>query len=311
MSTVASDVRRPGPRTRVGVAIDLHARAADAENVGWPAVLRQVLAAERAGLDLVVLPDHLSYRSGERSSYALSDEPVGARESTTFLAALAAATSTIGLGHSVLNGPYRTPAMVAHVAAALAEISGGRYSLGLGAGNSLDYDQLGVDADHRAGRLEELVPTVAALLREGRADLDGTYWRAREADLVLRPRPERAPPLVVAAWGPRTMRVAVQHGDAWNGWCPTNPEDTGTLERLRLLEQTCDALGRDPQSIDRTGDLLVDPLDARGARDRSWATIQRLAELGFDEVRCYPPGGRELTERLEAIEALANLARNL
>lgn len=293
---------------RVGIAIDLHAHRDAAAEVGWPAVRDQALAAERAGFDLVVLPDHLAYRAGSDNAYSLPDEPLGVRESVTFTAAVAAATSTIGVGHSVLNAPYRTPAMVAHIAAALAEISGGRYSLGLGAGNTYDYDQLGVPADHRASRFEEYVPVVAALLRDGEAHLDGRYWRADRAELPLRPEPGAGPPLVIAAGGPRTMRLAAIHGDAWNGWCPTRPEDPTARRLLQLLDETCDAVGRDPGTIGRTFDIGVDPLDLRGAREQSRRMLELLAGLGVEEVRCYAVCEPRLADRLAAIDAVVELA---
>jgi len=209
---------------RFGVAIDLHATAAQAEEVAWVRVRDQVLTAERAGLDLVVLPDHLAYRAGGQGDYVEEGAAVGVRESTTFAAAIAATTSTIGIGHSVVNAPYRSPVMLAHVAAAIADVSGGRYSLGIGAGNSYDYDQLGVDAIRRASRFEECVEILTGLLRDGAAHLDGEYWRADHAELTL--RPDARLPVVVAAGGQRTMRIAARFGDAWNGWVPTDPDAT-------------------------------------------------------------------------------------
>ena len=296
---------------RIGIAIDLHGPARAADGVGWPAVRAQALAAERAELDLVVLPDHLAYRPGGSDGYSLPDESVGVRESFTFLAAIGAVTTTIGIGHSVVNAPYRTPAMTAHLAASLAEIAGGRYSLGIGVGNSFDYDQLGVAADHRVARFEECVRVVAALMRDGTADLDGEYWSAHRAELTLRPGPDLRPPIVVAAGGPRTMRVAVAHADVWNGWCPTDPDDPTAPDLLALLEDACTEAERDPTTIGRSFDLGVDPLDRRGARARTVETLQRLAALGVDEVRCYAVCDPSSADRLAAIDALAELSSEL
>ena len=310
---------RDGPRVatatvgvmRIGVAIDLHGSAREAAEVGWAAVREQALAAERAGLDLVVLPDHLAYRPGGDDGYSLPDQPVGARESFTFVAALGAVTSTIGIGHSVVNAPYRTPAMTAHLAAAAAEISGGRYSLGIGVGNSFDYDQLGVAADHRVSRFEECVSAVSGLLRDGTFDLDGEHWSAHRAELTLRPAPHHRPAIVVAAGGPRTMRVAVAHADVWNGWCPTDPDDPTAPDLLRALDEACAETGRDPATIGRSFDLGADPLDRRGARARTVETLQRLESLGVDEVRCYAVCDPTATDRLAAVESLADLSTEL
>lgn len=292
---------------RTGVAIDLHATAATADEVSWRHVREQVLTAEELGFDLVVLPDHLSYRAGGDGDYAIADEAVGVRESVTEVAALAASTTRIGIGHSVVNAPYRTPAMLAHIAATLADISDGRYSLGIGVGNSFDYDQIGVDADLRVARFEECVEILSKLLNNGRVDFDGNYWTASNAELVLAPADDGRPPIVVAAGGPRTMSVAARFGDAWNGWCPTDPSSPVAADLLALLDTTCEDVGRDPTSIGRTFDLGVDPLDLRGARTRSIDMLAHLAGLGANEVRCYTVSDGTHAARLEAIAALGAL----
>lgn len=296
---------------RFGVAIDLHATAGSASEVGWRNIREQVLRAEQLGFDLVVLPDHLAYRAGGQGDYVSPDEPVGVRESVVEAAALAAVTSRIVIGHSVLNAPYRTPAMLAHVAATLADVSNGRYSLGIGVGNSFDYDQLGVAADHRVGRFEECVEIVAGLLRDGHADVHGNYWSASHAELALTPGPDRRPPIVVAAGGPRTMRVAARFGDAWNGFVPTDPAGSVPGELLGLLDRACEEVGRDPASIARTVDIGIDSTDLRGARDRSVEMLGQLAELGVDEARCYALCDDTHPSRLEAITALAELVTEI
>jgi alkanesulfonate monooxygenase SsuD/methylene tetrahydromethanopterin reductase-like flavin-dependent oxidoreductase (luciferase family) len=296
---------------RYGVAIDLHADATNAADVTWQHLRDQALAAERAGLDIVVLPDHLAYRAGGEGDYALPDRSVGARESFVVAAAMAATTTAIDIGHSMVNAPYRTPAMLAHLAATVTEVAAGRYSLGIGVGNSFDYDQLGVAADHRVARFEECVEVVWDMLTTGGVDIGGEHVSAPHAELVLKPDPELRPAIVVAAGGPRTMRTAVRFGDAWNGWCPSDPVSTVPADLLRLLDQTCEQLGRDPAGIGRTFDVAVDPLDLRDGRGRSLEVLGRLAELGADEVRCYPHSAGTHEARMDAIEALAGLAREV
>ncbi len=83
---------------RRGVAIDLHSTAGRAGEVTWQNISEQVLTAEQLGFDLVVLPDHLSYRANGEGDYASPDESVGVRESVTEAAAIAAVTSRIVIG---------------------------------------------------------------------------------------------------------------------------------------------------------------------------------------------------------------------
>ncbi len=292
---------------RLGPAIDLHARASAAADVSWPVVRELVLTAERLGFDLVALPDHLAYRSGEDNGYSRDDEHVGARESMTVAAALAAATSRIGIVHSVVNAPYRSPVMLAHLASSLADISAGRYSLGIGAGNSFDYDQLGVPADHRASRLEDCLTIVTGLLRDGEVDHDGQYSRAHRSLLPLRQADDRRPPVVVAGGGPRTTELAARFGDAWNGFVATDPDDEDIVDALARLRAACERIGRDPASIARTVDLGIDPLDVHNARERSIETLQRLETLGVDEARCYLLAGPDPGARHEALSAFADM----
>lgn len=286
---------------RFGVAIDLHVGESSPGEVTWANIRALARRAEAGGLDVIVLPDHLAYRAGGDGDYSLEDERVGVREAMTIGAAVAASTSTIGIGHSVINAPYRPPAMLAHQIASLADISGGRYSPTIGAGNSFDYDQLGVDATRRADGLEECVQVVAELLRSGTAHLEGTHWTTDRAELALRPDP--APAIIVAASGPRAMAVAARLGDGWNGWVPTDPASDHVDHLLHRLERACVRHGRDPDTVVRTADVVIDPLDVAGARQRSVETIEMLAEKGFDEVRCWLHSDATFAARSEALEA--------
>ncbi len=286
---------------RYGVAIDLHVGESAPEEVAWPNVEALAQLAESGGLDVVVLPDHLAYRAGGDGDYSLPDEGVGVREAMTTAAAVAASTSTIGIGHSVINAPYRPPAMLAHQIAALADIAGGRYTPTIGAGNSFDYDQLGVNGTRRASGLAECIQVVAELLRSGTAHLEGTHWTTDRAELALRPDP--APAIIVAAAGPKAMEVAARLGDGWNGWVPTDPDSEHVDHLLHRLQRACTDHGRDPDTMVRTADVVIDPLDAAGARQRSIETIDMLAAKGFDEVRCWLHSDATFEARRDALEA--------
>lgn len=292
---------------RIGYAIDLHATAANSKEVEWDRLREQVTLAEYAGLDIVVVPDHLLYPAGADSGYATKDAAVGAWESTTMAAAMLASTTSIHVGHSMMNTPYRAPVLVANVAATLDAIGGGRYSLGIGSGNSLDYAEMGVADERRTARFAEALHIIHGLLKEGRADVAGDHVRARGAELVLRgPRPE-GPPIVVAAGGPRSMELAVRYGDAWNGEFAFDPEHTVLRSALTDLDRACESSDRDPATLRRTVDGAVDPLDLRGKRDATRKVLHGLAELGIDEVRCYPVTAGTHESRMRAITALAVL----
>ncbi len=136
--------------------------------------------------------------------YRDEDETVGYWELVTMAAALAASTTRLDIGHSVLNGPYRSPALVAKIAETLDEVSGGRYILGIGRGNVPDHDYaaFGFTGAQRTARLAEALQIIRGLLKDGRVDFEGEHWFARESELVMRgPRPGGPP-----SWLPRRGR---------------------------------------------------------------------------------------------------------
>lgn len=255
----------------------------------WASVRDQALAAERAGFDLVVLEDALLY--------AGDDGTDGVWEAVSMAAAVAAATSIIGVGHAVMNSPYRPPGLTAKIAATLDEIAGGRYTFGLGLGNTPDdYSAFGIEADPRYSRFAEAIQIIHGLLRGERVDFAGEYYRANGAELVLRgPRP--SPPIVIAAGKPRAMRLAARYADEWNWWTST-PDTTTLRDVVGEMERACAEVGRDPASLRRSLDVFSvatpgvpdlpagsDGLQISGPPDAIADELLAYGELGFAEVR--------------------------
>lgn len=214
--------------------------------VRWPELVAMARAAESVGLDSVWLGDHLLYRYADAP-------PRGPWEAWTSLAGLAAATSRVQLGPLVASTSFHEPTMLAKMAATVDEISGGRLIVGLGAGwNETEYRAFGFPYDHRVSRFEEAFTIVRTLLREGAIDFAGTYYQARDCELLPRPRPG-GPPLLVGSVGERMLRIALPHVDAWNGWYDwfgNTPE--GLRPVLERVDAACVEVGRDPAAVERT-----------------------------------------------------------
>lgn len=299
---------------RIGLIAQLHGRPGSDLHPSWQAIHDLAATAEQVGFDMFVFEDVLMYR-GETATD-------GCWESMTIAGAIAASTDSIRLGQSVVNAPYRSPAMTASMATTLDEISAGRYVLGIGAGNSpvSDYKGFGFPTDHRYSRFAESIHIIHTLLRTGRVTYDGEFYSADDAELVLRGPASHGPEINIAAGGTRMLELVARYADAWNWW--TWDETIGeALERLvplmNQLDAACEAIGRDPSSLQRTLDLysvtppglapntdMHQPLS--GNPEQITEALLRLRASGFGEVRC------DLTDKTTAgVEAMAPVVQGL
>jgi probable F420-dependent oxidoreductase len=216
-------------------------------------------AAEEAGFDSIWVGDHLLYRDGgepERAPW----------EAWTILGALAAATEQVELGPLVACTAFHPPGLIAKMAATLAEVTGGRFVLGLGAGwNEEEFRAFGLSFDHRVSRFEEAFTIIRGLLAGERVTLRGRYHQAE--DVVLLPRPTAAPRLMVGSNGPRMLAATLPHVDAWNTWYEDyrNSPDRFAELNERISSAARDA-GRDPGEITRSACVLVAPDGASAVR---------------------------------------------
>src|SRR5205085_5980777 len=116
------------------------------------------LAADRSGFDSVWVGDHMLYRGDGRPER-------GPWDVWTMLAALAASTERVRLGPLVAAAAFHPPGLIARMAAAIDEISGGRFVLGLGTGwNETEFDAFGIPFDYKVSRFEEAFEIVRRLL---------------------------------------------------------------------------------------------------------------------------------------------------
>src|SRR5256885_11825964 len=139
----------------------------------------------------------------------------GMHESWTIVSAVAATTERVENGTLVMCSSLRSPGLMAKMAVAADEVSGGRVILGLGAGwHDPEYDAFGFPKDHRVDRFEESLRIIGPLLRGERVTVVGRYHTTRDARLF--PPARRTIPILVAREGPRILGLAARHADAWN-----------------------------------------------------------------------------------------------
>ncbi|GAA2486649.1 LLM class flavin-dependent oxidoreductase [Streptomyces gobitricini] len=275
------------------------------------------LRAERLGFHAAYTYDHLSWRVPFRDGPWFGAIPT--------LTAAAAATERMRLGTLVTSPNFRHPVTLAKELVSLDDISGGRITLGIGAGgNGYDATALGQEAwapRERADRLAEFVPLLDRLLTEASVTYEGAFYSAGEArntpGCVQRPRM----PFAVAATGPRGMRLAARHGQAWVTTGDPKLFETGTpadsYEALRgqlgKLGKVCAEAGRDGDELDKvllTGFTPDRPLESV---DAFVDFAGRHFELGFTEIVVHAPiagsmfaTDERVFERI-ATEALAQL----
>jgi alkanesulfonate monooxygenase SsuD/methylene tetrahydromethanopterin reductase-like flavin-dependent oxidoreductase (luciferase family) len=237
--------------------------------------------AEQCGFDVLWTPDHLFH-------FQRPDEPV--LDGWVTVAAWAAITTRIRIGTLITNLSWRSPVLVARSAAAIDQVSGGRFELGLGAGAFEDQAMAGVlemSPGERVARLAEGTAVIDRLLRGNVTPFAGRFTRYEAASMapgcVQAPRP----PITIAANGDGALRVAARHADVWNTWggleLPVEEFFAETVNRSRRLEQYCTDIGRDPSTVRRS--LLVYPrfVDAWADEFAAEALVERFHEVGFTE----------------------------
>jgi alkanesulfonate monooxygenase SsuD/methylene tetrahydromethanopterin reductase-like flavin-dependent oxidoreductase (luciferase family) len=272
-------------RLRVGLQLPEVERT-----VPWREHVAMARAAERAGFDSIWLGDHLLYRDDGR-------EERGPWDAWSMLSGLAAVTSHVRLGPLVACTAFAPAWSLARRAAAVQEISGGRFVLGLGAGwNETEFRGFGLPFDHRASRFEEAFDVVRRLLAGERVTVRGRFEHL--ADAVLLPPPSVPVPLLVGSIGERVLLATLPHVDVWNAWFGWygNTAD-GFAAANEQVTALATSVGRAPASIERTATVLVHLDDGgttrphareapplHGTPDELVSQLADFATAGLDEA---------------------------
>jgi F420-dependent oxidoreductase-like protein len=166
--------------------------------------------------------------------------------------ALALSTSRVRCGSLVYSVGYRHPAVLANAMATIDQLSGGRVTLGLGAGwHQGEYDAYGIPFPSpgvRLRQLDEAIQCIRGLLTQDVTTFEGEFFRLHDARCEPKPVQSRLP-LWIGGGGERvTMRLAARHADGWN--VPFLPPDE-YARKIGVLDDHCEREGRDPATITR------------------------------------------------------------
>ena len=173
------------------------------DGAAWAEYARRV---EGAGVGALLIRDHFS-----AGAFGQQLAPFSA------LAAAAAVTTDLRVGTMVLSNDFRHPAIVAHEAASLHHLSGGRFELGIGAGwYQPEYRAAGIPFDaagRRIARLEESLSIIKSLLAGNPVHHSGAEYQIDGLDLDVMPERHGSPRLLIGAGGPRMLGIAARYAD--------------------------------------------------------------------------------------------------
>ena len=208
---------------------------------------------------------------------------------------IAAHTSRVQLGTSVLVIPYLHPMVLAKELATLDHLSGGRLTVGVGVGSLPEENAaLGVPYDSRGSYSNEFLEVLRKLWTEERASFRGDHFEFE--DLISSPKPlqQPHPPIVVGGNRPPALRRAARLGD---GWHPLNVSPDGVRRRLETLRSEAEAAQRD--HVTATVQVRL------GMERVTVASIAEYADAGVTElVMSLNTGDVQETER--ALERFAS-----
>jgi len=240
-------------------------------NNRWPAIAESARICDDLGFDSIYFIDHL---------LALPDPSSDILESWTTMTACATMTKRVRMGGNVLCNSFRSPALLAKMAATLDQISGGR------------FDQLA-----------EAIQIIKRLWAGEQFDFAGKHYRLKGA--ICRPRPLQSPrpPIMIGGAGEKKMlRLVAQEADIWNA----SAGNYAQLDhKITVLREHCRTVGRDFADLELSlQDLVViaptdaalqAPLEDARKRLAFFGDVDKIATIGTPE-RCIETLRRKVAQ---------------
>ena len=209
-----------------------------------------------------------------------------AQDPFVMLSFVAAATTKLRLHTGILVLPYRNPFITARAVATLDVFSGGRVSLGLGAGYLKgEYRALGVDFERRNDIMDEYLRALKTALSGEEFTFQGTGYEALGNRVQPGPIQKPHPPLLVGGNSRRAIRRAAELGD---GWCPfftagglsstsrtaAMSDEADLAEGLKYLREHCEKIGRH-----KLPEIVVSSISSLSEKGNSAAMLDKIGEL--------------------------------
>jgi probable F420-dependent oxidoreductase len=279
---------------------------------GREAIVEVARQAEALGFDSVWVLDRLLWPLSPTAKYPgnprgeLPEVMQIVYEPMTVLSFAAAHTEKVRLGTSVLVAAYRSPVLVAKMAATLDLLSRGRLILGVGSGWSTDeFAAANQSIEERDERTDEFICALRELWRSGDSRFEGKYYRVPPSIFLPKPFQQCGPDIWIGGNSRRALRRAAELGD---GWHPTSRFSPSDLAReMKELGRLAEKSGRNPERIELS--LRWNNLPSFGERAAIEQTAERLRDYqnaGVTHV-CFDlniPQPRSQTELFEMMSCI-------
>jgi probable F420-dependent oxidoreductase len=243
------------------------------------------LECEKIGLESVWVGDHMLFHANPKTPFpvggAIPDHYAHFPEPLIVLAMAAATTRRLRIGTSVLLVPEHEPLATAKRVATLDRLSGGRLTLGIGAGWLRESaEPLGSDFPHRWTQAAEYVAAMRELWSKPVASFHGKY--ANFDDIVCNPKPlqQPGPPILIGSMDKNALKWVARWGDGYNPVCFFADKAVSFMTRkMSQLKEECARVGRDFGALDIT--LMI---SLTGERSATQEVIAQLGELGVNRI---------------------------
>jgi probable F420-dependent oxidoreductase len=269
----------------------------------WQALLTVAECADSAGIDRVVVSDHVvlgenlgAYGNPATGGTAGGKQPTGPDghwlEPLTLLSVLAGRTTRVRLGTAILLAALRPAAVLAKQLATLDQLSNGRLDLGVGVGwQREEYEAVGLDFAARGRVLDECLDICRALWTQ--PVVDGQWGNSTFNRVHAMPKP--AQPGGVPVWisGRATTRTASRLAEYGVGWIPWGDDVANPMPGIELMRAALAAAGRDPATLQVQGILPIVRDAVAIDVDASLRGVPALIESGITDFRVYNRWGTD------------------